>query len=49
MLCEQWEDLPKELEICVVIFRVPDRAARARWGDYVMVTETGPQPFNLVE
>ncbi len=49
MLCEQWADLPKDLEICVVVFRVPERIARSRWGDYVMVTETGPQPFKLVE
>jgi hypothetical protein len=49
MLCEQWADLPKDLEICVVIFRVPERNARIRWGDYVMVTETGPQSFTLVE
>ncbi len=49
MLCEQWADLPKDLEICVVIFRVSERNARIRWGDYVMVTETGPQPFRLVE
>jgi TolB-like protein/class 3 adenylate cyclase/Flp pilus assembly protein TadD len=49
MLCEQWGDLPKDLEICVVIFRVPERNARIRWGDYVMVTETGPQGFKLAE
>ncbi len=49
MLCEQWRDLPKDLEICVVIFRVPEGNARMRWGEYVMVTETGPQPFELVE
>jgi Tfp pilus assembly protein PilF len=49
MLCEQWGDLPKDLEICVVVFRVPDRNASIRWGDYVMVTESGPQPFELVE
>ncbi len=49
MLCEQWGDLPKHLEICVVIFRVPERNARIRWGDYVMVTETGPQGFKLAE
>ena len=49
MLCEQWEDLSKDLEICVVVFRVPERNARIRWGDYVMVTETGPQPFKLAE
>ena len=49
MLCEQWGDLPKDLEICVVVFRVPDRNASIRWGDYVMVTDSGPQPFELVE
>jgi TolB-like protein/thioredoxin-like negative regulator of GroEL len=49
MLCEQWADMPKDLEICVVVFRVPERAARIRWGDYVMVTGTGPQPFTIVE
>ena len=49
MLCEKWADLPKELEICDVIFRVPERTARVRWGDYIMVTESGPQPFKLVE
>ena len=48
-LCEQWVDSSKDLEICVVVFRVPERDARIRWGDYVMVTETGPQPFKLVE
>jgi TolB-like protein/tetratricopeptide (TPR) repeat protein len=49
MLCEQWADLPKDLEICVVLYRVPERNARIRWGEYVMVTETGPQGFKLVE
>ncbi len=49
MLCERWGDLPPELEICVVIFRVIDPLARVRWGDYVMVTEAGPQPFKVVE
>ncbi len=49
MLCEQWADLPRALEICVVVFRVPERTASIRWGDYVMVTETGPQAFKLVE
>jgi tetratricopeptide (TPR) repeat protein len=49
MLCERWGNLAPELEICVVIFRVTDPLARARWGDYVMVTEAGPQPFNVVE
>ncbi len=49
MLCEQWPALTKDFEICVVIFRVPERNARLRWGDYVMVTDTGPHPFSLVE
>ena len=49
LLCEQWGELPPELEICVVIYRVPDRTARIRWGDYVMVTETGSQPFRVAE
>ena len=49
MLCEQWADLPKNLEICVVVFRIPERNARSRCGDYVMATVTGPQPFKLAE
>ena len=49
MLCEQWADLSKDLELCVVIFRIPEANARIRWGNYVLVTETGPHPFELVE
>ena len=49
MLCEQWANLPKDLEICVVLYRVLERNARIRWGEYVMVTETGPQSFKLAE
>ncbi len=48
-LCEQWSELTKSYEICVVVFRVPERNARIRWGDYVMVTDMGPNPFRLVE
>ena len=49
LLCEQWPALAKAFEICVAVFRVPDRKAQIRWGDYVMVTDTGPHPFSPVE
>jgi len=49
LLCEQWPALTKTFEICVAIFRVPERNARHRWGEYVMVTDTGPHPFSLVQ
>jgi hypothetical protein len=49
LLCEQWPVLTKTFEICVAIFRVPNRNARLRWGEYVMVTDTGPHPFSLVQ
>jgi TolB-like protein/Flp pilus assembly protein TadD len=49
MLCEQWLPLPESPSICIVVFRVPEPNARLRWGDYVMVTDTGPHPFSLVE
>ena len=49
LLCEQWPVLTKTFEICVVIFRVPDRNAHLRWGEYIMVTDTGPHPFSLVQ
>jgi TolB-like protein/class 3 adenylate cyclase len=49
LLCEQWPALVEAFEICVAIFRVPDRKAQIRWGDYVMVTDTGPHPFSLAE
>ena len=47
MLCETWPKLTDE--VCVVIFRVPEGNARDRWGEYVMVTEQGPQLFRLIE
>jgi tetratricopeptide (TPR) repeat protein len=49
MLCEEWSVATEPLELCTVIFRVPEGDARVRWGDYVMVTDTGPHPFRLVE
>ncbi len=49
MLCELWPELTETFEICVVIFRLPERNARIRWGDFVMITDTGPKPFSLVE
>jgi TolB-like protein/class 3 adenylate cyclase/Tfp pilus assembly protein PilF len=49
LLCEQWPVLTKDFEICVVIFRVSDPNARLRWGEYVMVTDTGPHPFSLIQ
>ncbi len=47
MLCETWPKLT--VEVCVVIFRIPVGPARDRWGEYVMVTELGPQLFRLSE
>jgi hypothetical protein len=49
LLCETWPEFTQTFEICVVIFRIPDRNARIRWGDFVMITDTGPKPFSLVE
>lgn len=49
LLCAQWPALAGSSGICAAIFRVPGRKARIRWGDYVMVTDTGPHPFSLVE
>ncbi len=50
MLCEEWAwEHTEPLELCSVIFRVPEGEARLRWQDYVMVTDTGPHPFKLVE
>jgi len=37
------------LETCVAIYRIADPKARLRWGDYVMVTDTGPHPFSPIE
>lgn len=48
VLCEVWPKLARDLEICVVVFRVVERIRRIKWGDYVMVTATGPHPFSLV-
>lgn len=47
MLCERWREPTGPLELCSVIFRNPDDGARWRLGDYVMVTDTGPHPFQL--
>jgi tetratricopeptide (TPR) repeat protein len=49
MLCERWPETTEPLELCTVIFRMPEGEARIRWGDYVMVTDTGPHPIKLVE
>jgi len=48
MLCETWPKLADDLETCLVIFRVTERIARIQWGEYVLVTETGPHPFSIV-
>ncbi len=48
-LCDRWSELSGTIETCVAIYRVPDPNARLRWGDYVMVTDTGPHPFSLAE
>ena len=47
MLCERWAQLPEPLELCSVIFRMPEGNARIRWGDYVIITDTGPHTFKL--
>ncbi|MDH3692810.1 MAG: hypothetical protein OEU36_25570, partial [Gammaproteobacteria bacterium] len=36
LLCDRWE-APDPLELCSVIFRMPEGNARKRWSDYVMV------------
>jgi TolB-like protein/class 3 adenylate cyclase len=48
-LCEVWPALAKDLEICYVVFRIADRMARIKWGDYAIVTEAGPYPFSVAE
>ncbi len=37
------------IEVCIVVFRITDRIARIEWGDYVMVTDTAPNPFSLAD
>jgi len=49
MLCEEWVSAIETLDICYVIFRIPKGEARIRWGDFVIVTDTGPHPFRVVE
>jgi tetratricopeptide (TPR) repeat protein len=49
MLCEEWSGATEPLELCTVIFGIPEGNARNRWGDYVMVTDTGPHPFKLAQ
>ncbi|MDJ0958774.1 MAG: adenylate/guanylate cyclase domain-containing protein [Arenicellales bacterium] len=46
-LCETWPVISRIANLCVTVFRVPDADARARWGEYVMVTDTGPHPFTV--
>jgi tetratricopeptide (TPR) repeat protein len=48
-LCERWPEAPEPLELCSVIFRIPEGDARIRWWDYVMVTDTGPHSFHVIE
>ncbi|MEE8506493.1 MAG: hypothetical protein V3S40_09780, partial [Kiloniellales bacterium] len=56
-LCDRWPGTGPgpglgrgvALETCVAIYRIADPKARLRWGDYVMATDTGPQPFSLIE
>ena len=49
VLCETWPHLAPDIELCFSIFRVEGRIARIKWGDYVMVTDTSPQPFSVAE
>ncbi len=49
MICERWPETPDAPELCSAIIRVPEGNARTRWGDYVLVTDMGPQPFRLAE
>jgi hypothetical protein len=49
MLCERWTDVAEQLELCSVIFRVPEGNARVRWDDYVIVTDTWIWPFKLAQ
>jgi TolB-like protein/class 3 adenylate cyclase len=49
ILCERWPGEPEPLELCSLIFRLPEGNARTRWGDYVLVTDTGPNSFNVAK
>ena len=50
MLCERWPEFIDTGEICVTIFRMPEKdSLSARRGDYVMVTDMGPHPFRVVD
>jgi TolB-like protein/Flp pilus assembly protein TadD len=49
MICEDWPEVSDVSELCSVVFRIPEGNARVRWGDYAIVTDTGPHPFRLVE
>ncbi len=49
MLCETWPEFSTTFQQCFVFFRVQEGNARDRWGEYVMVTEQGPQLFRLIE
>jgi adenylate cyclase len=49
ILCERWSVEPEPLELCSLIFRLPEGNARTRWGDFVLVTDTGPNSFNVAK
>ncbi|MXN67112.1 hypothetical protein GR183_19560 [Stappia sp. GBMRC 2046] len=49
LLCESWQLEEQRVEICSTVYRMFDARSRARWGDYVMVTDIGPFPFSVVE
>jgi len=49
ILCERWPDEPEPLELCSLVFRLPEGNSRTRWGDYVLVTDTGPNSFNVAK
>ncbi|NRG18606.1 adenylate/guanylate cyclase domain-containing protein [Rhizobiales bacterium] len=49
LLCERWLLEDQWVEICSSVYRMFDARSRARWGDYVMVTDIGPFPFSVVE
>ncbi|MCP5080689.1 MAG: hypothetical protein GY948_03220 [Alphaproteobacteria bacterium] len=46
-LCEIWPDLTSEFELCTPVFRMPPHIDRVRWGDYVLLTDSGPYPFSV--